>query len=88
HFVLNIRGLHRDPRYWDHPEQFNPDRFAPEQAKNRHHFAFIPFLGGPKKCIGDSFAMMEMQLVVPTILQQHRLRYDLAAPPVEKAGFV
>ncbi len=88
HFVLNIRGLHRDPRYWDNPEQFNPDRFAPEQAKNRDNFAFIPFLGGPKKCIGDSFAMMEMQLVVPTLLQQHRLRYDLAAPPVEKAGFV
>ena len=88
HLVLNIRGLHRDPRYWDNPEQFNPDRFAPEQTKNRHNFAFIPFLGGPKKCIGDSFAMMEMQLVVPTILQQRRLRYGLPAPPVEKPGFV
>ncbi|MCA9966490.1 MAG: cytochrome P450 [Anaerolineales bacterium] len=88
HFVLNIRGLHRDPRYWDNPEQFNPDRFAQEQAKSRHNFAFVPFLGGPKKCIGDSFAMMEMQLVVPTILQQRRLRYGLTAPPAEKAGFV
>lgn len=88
HFVLNIRGLHRDPRYWDNPEQFNPDRFTPEQAKARDNFAFIPFLSGPKKCIGDSFAMMEMQLVVPTILQQHRLHYAQPTPPIEKAGFV
>lgn len=88
HFVLNIRGLHRDPRFWEAPEQFNPDRFAPEQGKTRPNPAFIPFLSGPKKCIGDSFAMMEMQLVVPTILQQHRLRYQRPAPPVETAGFV
>ena len=87
-FVVNIRGLHRDPRYWDEPERFWPERFGGDEIVPNHKFAFIPFLAGPKKCIGDSFAMMEMRLVVPTILQRLRFHYESNQPVREKAGFV
>jgi cytochrome P450 len=87
-FVVNIRALHRDPRYWDEPERFWPERFGSEEAIPRHKFAYIPFLAGPKKCIGDGFAMMEMRLVVPTIMQRLRLHYEADEPVQEKAGFV
>lgn len=83
--LVNIRGLHRDKRYWSQPDRFLPDRFADEP---KHKFAFMPFLVGPRKCIGDSFAMMEMRLVIPTILQRVRLAYDSAEPVREVAGFV
>ncbi len=95
-FVLNIRALHRDPRYWDEPECFWPERFSNDEATSassgqavpRHKFAFMPFLAGPKKCIGDNFAMMEMRLVVPTIMQRLCFHYEAAEPVQEKAGFV
>jgi cytochrome P450 len=87
-FVVNIRALHRDPRYWDEPECFWPERFDSDEAVPRHKFAFIPFLAGPKKCIGDNFALMEMRLVVPTIMQRLRFHYEAAEPVQEKAGFV
>jgi cytochrome P450 len=87
-FVVNIRGIHRDPRYWDEPERFWPERFGGDGTVPRHKFAYIPFLAGPKKCIGDGFAMMEMRLVVPTIMQRLRFQYAAAEPVRERAGFV
>ena len=87
-FVVNIRALHRDPRYWHKPERFWPERFGGDEVVPNHKFAYMPFLAGPKKCIGDNFAMMEMRLVVPTIMQRLRFRYEADEPIQEKAGFV
>ncbi|MCB8942778.1 MAG: cytochrome P450 [Ardenticatenaceae bacterium] len=87
-FVVNIRALHRDPRYWDEPERFWPERFGSDELVPSHKFAYMPFLAGPKKCIGDNFAMMEMRLVVPTIMQRLRFHYEADEPVQEKAGFV
>ncbi len=84
--VINIRGLHLDPAAWPDPEGFDPDRFAPG-AGSRHRFQFIPFLAGPRKCLGDHFAMLEMRLVVPTLLRRLRLRYAGERPPRPRAGF-
>lgn len=72
--LINIFTLHRHPTYWDNPEQFDPERFSPERAANRHKFAFMPFGGGPRKCIGEPFALAEAQLVTATIAQRYRLR--------------
>ena len=52
--------VHRDPEYWKDPEVFDPERFAPEIAAARPKFAYIPFAAGPRVCIGNSFALMEM----------------------------
>ena len=59
--ILYITGLHRNPKYWEHPNSFIPERFDDENAKN---FAYYPFGAGPRLCIGEHFAMMEMALIV------------------------
>src|SRR5262249_55452085 len=65
---------HRDPKWFPDPERFDPDRFSPEREKAIPQFAYFPFGGGPRICIGMGFAMMEMSLIIATILQKFRLR--------------
>jgi cytochrome P450 len=65
---------HRDPRYWPDPERFDPGRFSPEQAASRPRHVYFPFGEGPHLCIGNNFAMMEMQLILAAALQRFRLR--------------
>jgi cytochrome P450 len=81
--LMNMFGLHRLPSLWQYPDEFNPENFSSDHVEKRHRFAFQPFISGPRKCMGDSFAMMEMQLLIPTILQQTRLRFggDHAVKP-------
>jgi cytochrome P450 len=68
--------LHRHPKLWDTPDAFDPDRFLPERERERPRFTFFPFGGGPRQCIGNQFALMELVLVLATLLQ--RVRLDLA----------
>jgi len=67
--------LHRDARYWPNPEGFDPDRFLPEHEATRPRYAYAPFGGGPRQCIGNGFATMEGTLVLATILP--RVQLDL-----------
>ncbi|HXV41640.1 MAG TPA: cytochrome P450 [Anaerolineae bacterium] len=64
----------RRPDLWPDPEAFDPDRFNPECAANRPRFAYFPFGGGPRVCIGNAFAMVEAQLVIAMIAQTYHLR--------------
>jgi cytochrome P450 len=63
--------VHRDPRFWPDPETFNPDRWAAGDL-DRPRFAYFPFGGGPRLCIGNHFAMMEAVLVLATIARRYR----------------
>jgi cytochrome P450 len=63
---------HRHPDFWPDPDHFDPERFAP--GTRRHKFAYFPFGGGPRICIGNNFALMEMPLVIAVIAQRYRLR--------------
>jgi cytochrome P450 len=65
--------IHRNPRLWDNPEGFDPERFAKSKAEARNKYAYLPFGGGPRFCIGNAFAMMEMQVIVPMVLARTRL---------------
>lgn len=69
-------SMHRDWRYWDNPEGFDPDRFLPEAKKDRPRFAYLPFGGGPRVCIGNAFAMMEAKIVVALVLRRVRLQLE------------
>jgi len=60
-------AMHRDGRYYDRPEQFDPDRWLPERVASRPKMAYFPFGGGPRVCIGNTFAMMESVLLLATI---------------------
>ncbi len=61
--------LHHDPRYWDEPEEFRPERFSREEEKKIHRGAYMPFGAGPRICLGKSFAMMEARLILGTLIQ-------------------
>lgn len=64
---------HRNPSVWPEPDHFDPERFAPEAAAERPLFAYFPFGGGPRQCIGNLFAMVETQLVLSTLAGRFRL---------------
>jgi cytochrome P450 len=65
-------AMQRDPRYFAEPEQFHPDRWTEEFANQLPKYAYFPFGGGPRACIGNYFAMMEVVLLLATIGQQFR----------------
>jgi cytochrome P450 len=65
--------VHRRPNLWPDPERFDPARFEPQHEAARPKFAYIPFGGGPRGCIGNQFAMVEAQLIVASVAQRFRL---------------
>jgi cytochrome P450 len=66
--------LHRHRTLWDDPDRFDPERFSPERRAARPRFAFLPFGGGPRICIGAQLALTEVSLLVATMAQRYRLR--------------
>jgi len=72
--VLSQWVTHRDPRWFPDPERFSPDRWEEKSASQLPRFAFFPFGGGPRVCIGAGFAMMEATLLLASIGQRYKLR--------------
>jgi cytochrome P450 len=64
---------HRHPDFWPYPERFDPARFTPEREKARHRYAYFPFGGGPRACIGQYFSMLEAVIVVAMLMRSHRV---------------
>jgi cytochrome P450 len=73
---------HRLSAFWENPEGFDPERFTAERAAGRPRYAYFPFGGGPRQCIGNEFALMEAQLVLATVAQKYRLHL-VPGHPVE-----
>lgn len=78
--MLSQWAVHRSPRYWDSPLEFDPDRWLDERADTRHRFAYFPFGGGPRFCIGKQLSMLEARLIMGTVCQQYRLEYARDEP--------
>ncbi|MBF9239367.1 cytochrome P450 [Hymenobacter sp. BT683] len=81
-FSLYFYGLHHDGKYWDAPEEFLPGRFAPGQPRPVQSFAYVPFGGGPRLCVGMQFALTEMQLVTLELLRQFGIEWVANQPPI------
>lgn len=77
--------VHRSPALWEDPLAFRPERFSPERRKGQHHYSYFPFIGGPRQCIGNTFALMEAQLVLATLLPRFRLTTKPDHPPIVAA---
>ncbi|KAK3917377.1 Cytochrome P450 4c21 [Frankliniella fusca] len=67
--VVNYFGLHRDPVTWPDPLRFDPERFSPEQSQGRHPYAFMPFSGGARSCIGYKYGWAVMKTVLATTVR-------------------
>jgi cytochrome P450 len=74
--------LHRHPDHWENPEGFDPERFRPDRAEKRARYAYLPFGGGPRTCVGNHFAMMEAQILLAMIVREHRLELEPSHPVV------
>jgi cytochrome P450 len=74
--VLPSSVLHRDGRFWDAPDEFRPERWLGD--RDRPEFAYFPFGGGKRRCIGQQFAMTEAQLILATLCSEFEFerRYD------------
>ncbi|HRI27975.1 MAG TPA: cytochrome P450 [Chitinophagales bacterium] len=68
--LMYIYGTHRSPMFWKDPDTFNPDRFAKENLKDLPNYAYFPFGGGPRLCIGNNFALMEMQILLAMLVKR------------------
>ncbi|WDT73303.1 MAG: cytochrome P450 [Candidatus Manganitrophus sp.] len=74
--------MHHDPRYYPDPFRFDPERWEPAAKAVRPKFSYFPFGGGPRVCIGESFAWMEGILLIATLAQRWRLRLVPGHPVV------
>ncbi|MCF8275537.1 MAG: cytochrome P450 [Flavobacteriales bacterium] len=69
--ICFIYGVHRSERYWSNPTKFDPERFSAENKAKQIPFSYMPFGGGPRLCIGNSFALMEMQFVLAMMIKRY-----------------
>ena len=77
---LYIYGTHHSPKLWDDPEKFDPSRFERDKMKNYHPYAYYPFGGGPRLCIGQQFAMVEMQLSLMELIKNFKFKLKEGHP--------
>jgi cytochrome P450 len=79
-------ATHRHPRFWEDPEAFDPARFTGGREGARHPYAYFPFGGGPRACIGSHFAMLEATIAVALLLQRLRIRSEQERVPLDTQG--
>ena len=87
HIFLSPYALHRRADLFPDPERFDPDRFLPEVVARRSRWAWVPFAGGPRQCIGNSFALLEAQVALAMIVQRWRVEL-VPGHPVEPEATV
>ena len=79
-------ATYRHPQFWDDAEAFDPERFTAEREAARHPYAYFPFGGGPRACIGSRFAMLEATIAIAVLLQRFRIDSQHADVPLDTRG--
>jgi len=85
--ILPIHAMHRHRLLWDDPDGFDPDRFLPERAAGRHRFAWLPFGGGPRVCIGAALAQQEARVLLASVLARYRVTLPEGFVPEPRMWF-
>ncbi|KAL4324045.1 hypothetical protein GQ457_11G014240 [Hibiscus cannabinus] len=83
---ISVWNLHRSPSLWQDAEKFNPERWpldGPNPNETNQNFCYLPFGGGPRKCVGDMFASFEAVVAVAMLVRRFNFQLALGAPPVE-----
>jgi cytochrome P450 len=75
--IVYVYGAHHAPRYWERPESFEPERFIKANEKLRTPFTYLPFGGGPRVCIGNQYAMLQILMILSDLLR----KYDFQLTP-------
>lgn len=79
--LLSMYATHHNPRIWENPEQFRPERFLDAGDCARHRYGFFPFGGGLHNCIGKHFAELEMLLIIARFYRRFSFETDIVAKP-------
>nr|GMD33615.1 protein LUTEIN DEFICIENT 5, chloroplastic [Ipomoea batatas] len=82
---ISVWNLHRSPNHWEDADKFNPERWSidgPNPNETNQNFSYLPFGGGPRKCIGDMFATFETVVAVAMLIQRFEFQLAIGAPPV------
>ncbi len=78
--AISTYALHRNEAFWENPDEFDPTRFLPENKEGRHRYAYVPFGGGPRYCIGASFASMEAVIIMAMVTQRYNVDVVTGCP--------
>jgi len=81
--MIPIAAIHRHPQYWERPEDFWPERW---ESKTVNHHAWMPFISGPKSCIGSRMALVEMKVVLAKVIQRFNFVMDSDYKPARKTA--
>ena len=79
--LLSSYAMHRHPAFWEAPESCEPARFLRERARARPRYAYFPFGGGPRLCLGRGLALMAMQVIVALVARTYRVHL-VPGPPI------
>ncbi len=71
--IVSPYVTHRHPQFWQNPEGFDPERFSAEQSTDRPRYAYFPFGGGPRQCIGNEFSLMESTIILAMVTQRYEV---------------
>ena len=73
--IINIQAVHLNPDLWPQPHQYKPDRFLPPHSNRLEPFTFLPFIAGPRNCLGQHLALLESKMVISLLVQRYHLEF-------------